>query len=79
MLKEKIVNFEREHRIVPKVVGACSALSVASVAAFAAEGSMSEIDTVTTAMTSAIKEPQSYVNRFRQALPGSRVLNPYKS
>lgn len=55
MLKEKIVNFEREHRIVPKVIAATSALSVASIAAFA-EGSMSELDTVTTAMTSSLTD-----------------------
>ena len=44
MLKEKIVNFEREHRLVPKVISAASALSVASIAA-AAEGT-ADIDTV---------------------------------
>lgn len=55
MVKEKIVNFEREHRIVPKVIAATSALSVASISAFA-EGSMSELDTVTTAMTSSLTD-----------------------
>lgn len=57
MLKEKIVNFEREHRIVPKVIAATSALSVASIAA-SAEGSTvtSDLDTVTSAMTTSLTD-----------------------
>ena len=54
MLKEKIVNFEREHRLVPKVISAASALSVASIAA-AAEGT-ADLDTVTSAMTTSLGE-----------------------
>lgn len=54
MLKEKIANFEREHRLVPKVISAASALSVASIAA-AAEGT-ADIDTVTSAMTTSLTD-----------------------
>lgn len=54
MLKEKIVNFEREHRLVPKVISAASALSVASIAV-AAEGT-ADIDTVTSAMTTSLTD-----------------------
>ena len=56
MLKEKIVNFEREHRVVPKVIAATSALSVASIAAFAEGSVTSDLDTVTSAMTSSLTD-----------------------
>lgn len=53
-VKQKVVEFEAEHRIVPKVMGACAALTVTGVSASAAEGDTVDITTVTSTITSEL-------------------------
>lgn len=54
-LKVKAIEFEREHRIVPKVMGAVTALTVCAVPASAEEtASTVDISSVTTSMTSEL-------------------------
>lgn len=54
-LKSKVIAFEREHRLVPKAIGAASALSLAAFPVSAEEsGGTSQVDTVMTAMTTEL-------------------------
>lgn len=53
-VKSKVIEFEAEHRIVPKVMGAAAALTVTGVSAAAAEGDTVDITTVTSTITSEL-------------------------
>lgn len=50
-VKQRLIEFEAEHRIVPKVMGACAALTVTGVSAAAEDGASTvDISTVTDSM-----------------------------
>ena len=53
-VKQKVVEFEAKHKIVPKAMGACAALTVTGVSAAAAEGDTVDISTVTNTITTEL-------------------------
>lgn len=61
-VKQKIVSFEKEHRIVPKVIGAATALSCGVITVSATDGVGSvDISTVTDSLTSSLTDLVSKV------------------